>query len=166
MWRSVFFPYVNYVLLFLGMGLISGAIVHMPVDPVKYTMISMVGAVMFGFASFINDIRGQENMGVGAIVKYLICSLVLSVGIGMMSGGIQHFSDNPTYAAMLIPLGFGLSLFSFIIKNNAKLSAKRAYAVIAVFIVLALPLKMGLDYLVGTAPTEQTEGGHGGGHGH
>lgn len=165
MWRTIIFPYVNYVLLFLGMGLISGAIVHMPMDPFRYTLVLGIGAAMFGFATFINDFRGQDQMTAGAVAKSLACSLVLSVGIGMISGGIQHFSDNPAYSAMLIPLGFGLSLFSFVIKHNPKLSAKRTYAVIAIFIVLAMPLKMGLDYIVGDTPVEATDG-HGGGHGH
>ena len=164
MWRAVFFPYVNYVLLFLGMGLISGAIVHMPMDPLKYTLIMLVGAAMFGFASFINDLRGQTDMSLGAVIRSLAFSLLLSLGIGMISGGIQHFSDNPPYSAVLIPLGFGLSLFSFILKNSIRLSVKRVYAVIALFIVLVLPLKMGLDYIVGDAPAAAAEnhGGHGG----
>jgi len=164
MWRSVLFPYVNYVLLFLGMGLISGSIVHMPVDPVKYTLIMLIGAAMFGFASFINDLKGQADMSAGAIVRSLLYSLALSVGIGMMSGGIQHFSDNPTYAAMLIPTGFGVSLFSFVLKHNPNLSVKRVYAVIAIFAVLALPLKLGLDYVVNDMPAASGEGhgGHGG----
>lgn len=161
MLRTVFFPYLTYVAQFLGMGLISGAIVHMPMDPVKYTFIMLIGASMFGFASFINDIKGQENLSLGGIVRALFFSLLLSVGIGMMGGGIQHFSDNPPYAVMLIPTGFGVSLFTFILKNNIRLSAKRTYAVVALFLVLLLPLKMGLNYIAGDAPAEQT-GGHGG----
>lgn len=163
MWRSVLFPYVNYVLLFLGMGLISGAIVHMPVDPFKYTLIMLVGAAMFGFASFINDLKDRDDLSTSAMVRSLLYSLLLSVGIGMMSGGIQHFSDNPAYSAMLIPIGFGVSLFSFVLKHNQRLSVKRVYAVIAIFAVLALPLKLGLDYIVGDAPAAVSDS-HGHGH--
>lgn len=162
MWRAVLFPYVTYVLLFLGMGLISGSIVHMPVDPVKYTLIMLVGAAMFGFASFINDLKDHGDMGTGAVVRSLIYSLLLSVGIGMVSGGIQHFSDNPAYSATLIPIGFGVSLFSFVLKHNPRLSVKRAYAVIAIFAVLVLPLKLGLDYIVSDTPAAASESrGHG-----
>lgn len=162
MWRTVFFPYISYVSLFLGMGLISGAIVHMPMDPVRYTLIMLIGAGMFGFASFVNDLRGKGDMSAAEIAQALLYSLLLSVGIGMVSGGIQHFSDNPPYSAMLIPMGFGISLFSFILKSGVVLSVKRVYAVIALFIILVLPLKVGLDYVVGAAPAAAAEshGGH------
>ncbi|MDF2626221.1 MAG: hypothetical protein K0R39_52 [Symbiobacteriaceae bacterium] len=163
MWRTVFFPYVNYVLLFLGMGLISGAIVHMPVDPVKYTAIMLIGAAMFGFASFITEIRGQANLGVRGIVRALAFSLLLSVGIGMMSGGIQHFSDNPAYSATLIPTGFAISLFSFVLKSGVRLSVKRIYGLILACVLVLVPLSAGLNYVVGDAPAA-TSDGHGHGH--
>lgn len=163
MWNTVFFPYINYVLLFLGMGLISGAIVHMPVDPAQYTLIMLIGAAMFGFASFISEIRGQENLSRAGVVRALIFSLLLSVGIGMMSGGIQHFSDNPAYSAMLIPLGFAVSLFSFVLKSGIRLSVKRLYGLLLVFVLVLVPLKMGLNYITADAPVQQ---GDGHGHGH
>lgn len=164
LWKSVFFPYVSYVSLFLGMGLISGAIVHMPLDPARYSLIMGAGVVLFGFASFVNDMSKQTELTTGAIVRSLVFSLLISVGIGMMSGGVQHFSDNPTYSAMLIPSGFGLSLFSFVLKNNTRLSVKRFYAVVLIFAFLALPLKLSLDYMVQN--TEQSGDGHGGHGGH
>ncbi|HYF93694.1 MAG TPA: hypothetical protein VD969_15880 [Symbiobacteriaceae bacterium] len=104
------------------------------------------------------------RLTVGAVLRSLGFSLLLSNGIGMISGGIQHFSDNPPYSAALIPLGFGLSLFSFILKNSIRLSVKRVYGVIALFIVLVVPLTIGLDYIVGDAPaaTVESHGGHGG----
>jgi len=162
MWRTVYFPYLSYVALFLGMGLISGSIVHMPVSPVRYSLIMLIGVAMFGFASFVSDIAKQENLTSAGIVRALLFSLLVSVGIGMMSGGIQHWEENPTYSAMLIPSGLGLSLFSFIVKNNVRLSVKRFYGVVLLFIVLAIPLKFTLDYMAGSVA--QTEGG--GGHGH
>jgi len=162
MWRTVFFPYLSYVALFLGMGLISGAIVHMPVSPGRYSIIMMIGAVTFGFASFVSDIAQQKDLTVAGIIRALLFSLLVSVGIGMMSGGIQHWEDNPTYSALLIPLGLGVSLFSFVVKNSIRLSVKRLYGLILVFVLLAVPLRITLDYVA--TSTIQTEGG--GGHGH
>lgn len=159
MWKSVFFPYISYVALFLGMGLISGSIVHMPVDPMRYTLIMSIGIVMFGFASFVSDISKQADLSMAGIIRALVFSLLLSVGIGMMSGGVQHFGDNPTWSAMLIPSGFGLSLLSFILKNNVRLSVKRVYAVAILFVMLAVPLRVTLSYMA--ANTVESGGGHG-----
>lgn len=161
LWTTVFFPYVSYVSLFLGMGLISGALVHMPVDPLLYTWIMISGIILFGFASFMSDIRQQPNLTPAGVVRALFLSLLLSVGIGMMTGGIQHFSDNPEWSVLMIPLGLGISLFSFILKQGVRLSVKRFYAVLLIFVMLAVPLKMGLTYM---AETIVEDGGSGHGH--
>lgn len=163
LWTSVFFPYVSYVSLFLGMGLISGSLVHMPVDPVRYTLIMLVGVVLFGFASFISDISKQPDLTLGGIIRVLGFSLLLSVGIGMISGGVQHFSDNPEWATLLIPMGLTLSLVSFILKNNVNLSVKRVYAIALILLAVTVPLKVGLDYMAVT--TIESGDSHGGGHG-
>lgn len=159
LWRTVFFPYLSYLSLFLGMGLISGAIVHMPVSPGRYSLIMFAGVLLFGFASFATDLSRQENLTAGELVQSLLFSLLLSVGVGMISGGIQHFSDNTAYASALIPLGFGVSLFSFVLKNRVKLNVKRVYALIAVFVILVVPIRISLNYIVENSA--QQSGGHG-----
>ncbi|MFZ5826392.1 MAG: hypothetical protein ACOY94_19030 [Bacillota bacterium] len=161
MWRTLFLPYLTYLSLFLGMGLISGAIVHMPVDPVRYTIIMVVGAVMFGFASFVNDLAGKDRLTAAIVARSLFFALLLSMGIGMISGGVQHFSDNPGYSASLIPAGFGLSLFAFILKNEVKLSVKRIYGIVLIFLALAVPLKFTLDYVAHNIVGESDSHGHG-----
>lgn len=160
MWRAVWFPYLSYVSLFLGMGLISGSIVHMPISPGRYSIIMVAGIVLFGFASFVNELKGQEEMSQLAVARSLVFSLFLSVGIGMMSGGVQHFTDNPTYAALLIPGGFGLSLFSFVLKHRIPLTVKKAYLLIALFLVMVLPMRATLNYVAQNVAVGDGHGGH------
>lgn len=45
-------------------------------------------------------------------------SLALSFGIGMLSGGLQHFEDFPERAAMLIPFGLALSFVSYVLRHR------------------------------------------------
>lgn len=42
--------------VFLGMGLVSGSIVHMTIDPVKYTIVMIIGMIIFVVASLFNEI--------------------------------------------------------------------------------------------------------------
>jgi uncharacterized protein (DUF305 family) len=51
-------------------------------------------------------------------------SLLLSIGIGMISGGVQHFTDFPLYSSYLIPLGLVLSFVAFLLKGNYMIKAK------------------------------------------
>lgn len=55
------------------------------------------------------------------IVKLIIFSILLAVGVGMISGGVQHFDEVPVYASRLIPLGILLSLVGFVFKNGINL---------------------------------------------
>lgn len=54
-WNLIWFPYVIYIMYFLGVGLISGGIVHMPIEPVRYSIILIFGSILFISASFVNE---------------------------------------------------------------------------------------------------------------
>jgi len=54
-WKAALFPYIVYVMFFLGMGLISGGIVHMPLDPQKNIIVLSIGMCVFVIASLLNE---------------------------------------------------------------------------------------------------------------
>jgi FtsH-binding integral membrane protein len=84
-WKDAVFPYLVYVLFFLGMGLTSGAIVHMPIDPSKYTIILFIGMAVFVVASLLNEtVIDKKNLSVISTIRLVIFSLLLSIGIGMI----------------------------------------------------------------------------------
>jgi uncharacterized membrane protein len=135
-WKEVIVPYIVYFMTFLGMGLLSGAIVHMPLDTKKYTIVLTIGVVMFIIAALLNEtIIEKKELSIKNAIRLIVFSIVLSVGIGMISGGIQHFDDEPKYATYLIPLGIIISLFGFIVKNNLKLKMKK---IITLFTIVAI----------------------------
>jgi hypothetical protein len=85
---------------------------------------------------------------------------MLSFGLGMLSGGMQHFADLPERCAVLIPLGIVLSFVAFFLKE-AKRPWRRIFGLmgLAVLVVTALTF-LGLRHL---APTMAESGG---GHSH
>lgn len=115
--------YGKYVALFVGAGLISGAIVHYPLDKARYLVIGAIGAALFALASVLGDARPKTE-GRASLLRFILASLVLALGIGMISGGIQHFSDIPARAATLIPLGALLSVVAFAIRDGHRLSPR------------------------------------------
>lgn len=137
--------YLKYVALFVGAGLISGSIVHYPLDKTRYIIIGAVGAVLFALASTFGDARAKGN-GAASLVKFVVASLVLALGIGMISGGIQHFSDIPTRAATLIPLGGVLSIIAFAVRDGHRLSARQIapFAVAAGAMLLWIAIGLGM----------------------
>lgn len=75
----------------------------------------------------------------------------------MISGGISHFKESPTYVSFLIPLGIIISFISFTLKNNFKLTKKENLIVygfiitiaILIFISLSLAASMMMDMPMG-----------------
>lgn len=158
--------YGQYVALFVGAGLISGSIVHFPLAPVRYGLIGLVGGGLFAAASA----WAERDRPTPELVRVAVAALALALGIGMVSGSIQHFQDIPERAAVLVPLGFVLSLVAFMVRYDQRprredLMAAVAWALVAMFVLFE-----GLGRLadaVGT-PTghHAPAAAHGHGHGH
>jgi hypothetical protein len=112
--------YLGYATTFVGAGLISGAVVHHPLDPDRYTVIALVGAGVFLCATVLNEfILKRQRPSASKVVAIVLASLALSFGIGMLSGGLQHFEDFPERAAMLIPFGLALSFVAYVLRYDA-----------------------------------------------
>jgi hypothetical protein len=144
---EILFSYFSYLILFVGSAFISGAIVHSGnvSEVAKYAVFGVVGVSLFIAGSFIQEfILNKENLKQEGVVKFFFFSLLLSIGIGMISGGTQHYSDFPTYSSYLIPLGLTLSLIAYFLKNNYHLTIKLWASIVGVFVIISIPLHFGL----------------------
>lgn len=152
-WKDAVFPYLVYVMFFLGMGLTSGAIVHMSTDPQKYTMVLIAGMVVFVIASLLNEtVIDKKNLSVGSTLRIVISSLLLSIGIGMISGGIQHFDDVAEYAGYFIPGGILLSFASYLFQYKIKLHFKQLVPLYTVLMICVISLSFTLQSVAAGLP--------------
>ncbi|MGW0391038.1 hypothetical protein ACWDYJ_09060 [Streptomyces sp. NPDC003042] len=154
--------YLGYVGYYVGAGLISGAVVHHPMDPTRYSVIAGSGVLVFLLATVLNDIvLASERQPLSRMLRVLGTSTMLSFGLGMLSGGMQHFADLPDRCAVLIPLGIVLSFVAFFLKEDRR-PWRRIFGLmgLAVLVVAALTF-LGLRHI---APTMAE--GSGGGHSH
>lgn len=112
-------PYLVYVLLFVGAGMVSGGVVHYPLNEGFYGILAALAGIVFVIGSLANELlNGKGLPRAGALFSLIITSLLLSFGIGMLSGGIQHFTDFPSRAAILVPAGITLSFIAYCFKAN------------------------------------------------
>ncbi|GHB80437.1 hypothetical protein GCM10010306_088330 [Streptomyces umbrinus] len=106
------------MLYFVGAGLISGAVVHHPLDPARYTKIAIIGVLVFLAATVVNEfLLAVDRPAPPRAILVIAASLLLSFGIGMLSGGLQHFADFPDRSATLVPLGITVSFIAFVLKD-------------------------------------------------
>ena len=132
--QRIFVPFLTFIALFIGTGFVSGSIVHMGegVNPWDLSLLA-IGAILFVTGSVFQDIQqGMKRIRGEGITLFLLLSLFLSIGIGMASGGMQHFVDTPSYSAILIPLGLGIGFIAFVLKERIALTGKEWMIIVPV----------------------------------
>lgn len=109
--------YLVYVISFVGAGMVSGGVVHYPLNENYYGALAVLGGIVFAVGSIANEVLSNKGFPkLRGLLAIISISLLLSFGIGMLSGGIQHFTDFPSRAAVLIPSGIVLSYLAFCLK--------------------------------------------------
>ncbi|WP_341211926.1 hypothetical protein [uncultured Limimaricola sp.] len=159
---EVFKPYFSYLTMFLGMGLISGSIVHAAQPDMRvYALVLMaIGAVLFAFGSYLNEVLFKTGILGDNVVKYVLVSLLLAVGIGMVSGAAQHFNDTPIFASYSAPIGVFISSVAFAIRQGYVLHRKNWLLMIGAGLVFAAVFHLGLRAYAESLPASL--GHHGG----
>jgi uncharacterized protein (DUF305 family) len=113
--------FLTFVLLFIGTGFVSGSAVHLGEGINTWDVsIAVVGLACFVLGTLLDDWRnGWQKLRSEGAIAYILLSICLSIGIGMASGGTQHFIDTPDYASILIPVGLFVGFMAFRLRENA-----------------------------------------------
>ena len=115
---SLYARYVGAMLYFVGAALIAGAVVHFPIDPPVYTVICVVGALVFLLGTVVNEfVFAAERPALRRAIALVTFSLLLSFGVGLLGGGIQHFEQFPERSAAMTPIGLLMSYAAYVAKD-------------------------------------------------
>ncbi len=102
----------------LGVGLVTAAVRHYGANPALYLGLGFGGALLFAAASTPRAAAGSGLLG---RIRDTATSLVLGLGLGLLVGGILHFSAFPHTAAVLVPLGIALSIAALVARDGRAL---------------------------------------------
>lgn len=148
-----------FVALFIGTGFIAGSIVHFGEGVTIWdTSVLLLGIFLFVAASYIE--KYKHLLTLTSFLLFIFQSLLLAIGIGMASGGTQHFVDTPAYAAILIPLGFCIGLWAFFWREKVSLSVTKWILLICISAVCGSILWIALTYFDTILP-DSIRVGHG-----
>lgn len=140
--------YISHVLRYVGVGLISGSIVHMGTLGGGYTKYIIL--ILLGVVAFIIGTLLEKRESTNSLAAFVAISVILSIGVGMVSGGTQHYLDGPVYASFLIPIGIAIGYYAFLARDyKSAASTKR----IMVMLVATLFLTGILYYAAHKIPT-------------
>jgi hypothetical protein len=118
--RELKYAFAIHVAKYMGIGLVSGSIVHAGTlggNSYKYVGFILAGTVMT-LLGYVLEYR-QKNQPVGA--RILGLAVLLSFGTGMLSGGVQHYADNPAYGVLLLSIGLVITFLAMAYKDFSDL---------------------------------------------
>lgn len=158
--QSAEHAFLSHILRYVGVGLISGSVVHAGTlggSSLHYTVLIVLGVIAFVGGTVLEERKKQER----SLLKYILISVILSLGVGMVSGGTQHYLDGPVYASFLIPIGLGVGYLAFIFRDyKSKVTLQRIIG-IALFVAVSFGILYGIAHSI---PTLENHHGSGVGH--
>ncbi|MFI9152590.1 hypothetical protein [Streptomyces sp. NPDC053367] len=154
--------YSGQMLYFLGAALIAGAVVHYPIDPPLYAIICAVGAFVFLLGTVVNEfVLADERPALSQAISLVAFSLLLSFGVGLVGGGIQHFEQFPERSAWMTPVGLLMSYVAFVAKDSKGRWRHLVSPFAAVVVVVSALAWLGMTALAGTISSDGHSHDHG-----
>ena len=146
--RSHFSTIIRYI----GVSFITGAISHGFFSGNRSLITGAIGVICFIVGTLMEE-------GTSTSWKSVISGAVLAVGIGAVTGGLQHFPDSPERSLWILPVGFALSLLFYALIHGYEMS-KREYAYATISLIATCILSVGIFAIIentGIAPHGYTE---------
>lgn len=166
--------HVQMLLKYSGISFISGAVNHGFFTVERSLWTALAGIVLFVLGVWLEHRRPAGDGARESLGATLLWGTLLSIGLGLFTGGLQHFPDSPARSAWVVPLGFALSVLALVVERmRAHGSIGRG---LATYVLLA-----GLLTVAGSVgawqwyeahphhvgdPAHGTQGGHGHSHRH
>ncbi len=130
--------FLTYIVKYLGIALIAGSVVHIGTLQngfARYIVLAAVGLVLM----MIGNILEAKQNGQKINLNYLLIITGLSFSTGFLSGGIQHYLDNPVYAGYLLSIGIFVAYLTYFWKDKLVLK-KRNIIIVFIFSISLLLL--------------------------
>lgn len=127
--------FLTYIAKYLGVALIAGSVVHIGTlenRTTRYFVLALVGLVLM-LAGNIAEAR-QTNKKIN--LTFFVNVVGLSFATGFLSGGVQHYLDNPYYASYLLAIGLLVTYLTFFWKEKLLLTRKNALVVVGISLAL------------------------------
>lgn len=90
--------HLTKLLSYIGIGFVSGAVSHGFFSGTRSLVMALIGIILFLIAEYLQ--HGLKNY-----LNILVYGLIMSLCIGMVSGGLQHFLDSPARSLRIVPIG-------------------------------------------------------------
>jgi hypothetical protein len=135
-----------YIAKYLGVALIAGSVVHIGTlqnGVTRYVVLIGIGLVL----TILGNLKEAKEHGQKINLNYFLIITGLSFATGFLSGGVQHYIDNPSYAGILLGIGMIVTYITFFLKDKLKIDKKN----LAIVVILAILFMLLSHYVVDNA---------------
>ena len=129
--------FLTYIAKYLGVALIAGSVVHIGTldnGTTRYFVLALVGLVLMLTGNIAEAKQTNQKIN----LKFFLSIIALSFATGFLSGGVQHYLDNPSYASWLLGIGLLVSYVAFFMKDKVLLNLKNVAVVTVISLALLL----------------------------
>lgn len=137
------YAFFTYIAKYLGVALIAGSVVHIGTlqnGVTRYVVLIGIGLIL----TILGNIKEAKEHGQKINLNYFMIITGLSFATGFLSGGIQHYLDNPSYAGILLGIGIIITYVTFFLKDRFKIEKKN----LAVVVILAILFMLFSHYVM------------------
>jgi len=127
--------FLTYIAKYLGVALIAGSVVHIGTldnGTTRYFVLALIGLALM----LVGNIAEARQTNQKINLQFFLSIIALSFATGFLSGGVQHYLDNPSYASWLLAIGLLVSYVAFFIKDKVSLSGKNVLVVSVISLLL------------------------------
>lgn len=144
------------IIKYTGISFITWGLSHWFFSGERQILTSLVGIVLFIIGTLL-----EKNNWEKEYLRTIMYSSVFAVSIGALTGGLQHFPDSPERSLWIVPVGFILSFYSYLLLEKHPLSQKNytLYALVgfAISIIVSLSFYWVVDQWYFTSEHSHTE---------
>jgi hypothetical protein len=123
--------FLIYIGKYLGVALIAGSVVHIGTLEnafFRYILLGVIGLFLMVLCSILEERQKGQDIN----LRFLSVIIGLSFATGFLSGGVQHYLDNPLYAGFLLSVGFFVAYITYFWNENLTLKKKNVFIVLVI----------------------------------
>jgi hypothetical protein len=80
-------------------------------------------------------------------IRNICIAVGLAIGIGAVTGGLQHFPDSPERSLWILPVGFAFSLLFYGLVHGYQF-AKKEYIYVGISLLIVTGISLGIFALI------------------
>ena len=123
---------------YTGISFTAGAITHGFFSGERAIWTAVFGVAIYLVGGTLEKIANPDKDH--SWTDVLAIGIVVSIGLGFFTGGLQHFPDSPARSSWVVPVGFAMSLLAmYLMEGKGKIKIKEVliYGGISLSLVIA-----------------------------